>query len=73
MTTGGNALMTFYEAICFAKVYGAAMGQLPFESVSNREKEITAEVLKKMADQRNDWPDELKGNYKLIVDYVKNM
>lgn len=63
--------MNFYEMICFAKVYNAVMGQMPLTSVTKQEAEVAIEVLKKMADNRNDWTQEEKECYKQIADFAK--
>ena len=64
--------MSFYELICFTKVYNAAFGFAPRTSVSKEEINITFEVLKKMADNRLGWSQEQKEIYKLLVDFVKS-
>ena len=63
--------MTFYEMICFAKVYNAVMNPQFRGSVSKEEVEITVEILKKMADNRNHWSVEQKEVYKLLADFSK--
>ena len=63
--------MSFYEMICFAKVYSAALSGRPLNSVTKQEVDVTLEVLKTMADGRNDWTQEDKECYKQIVDFAK--
>lgn len=63
--------MSLYEMLCFAKVYCAAFG---FSSlaISRQEIDIAFEVLKKATDNRQDWTQEQKDVYKLLVDFSKN-
>lgn len=63
--------MNFFEATCFARVYGVACGQIDKSTISKQEVDVTIEFLKKFTDNRNDWTQEQKDNYKLIADYVK--
>lgn len=63
--------MSFYEMICFAKVYNAAFGIPSPSPVTKQDVEITIEILKKMADSRNDWPQQEKESYKLLADFAK--
>ncbi len=63
--------MTFFELNCYAKVYNAALGYIDRNSVTRQEVEVTMELLKKMADNRDDWTDEEKEVYKALADYVK--
>ena len=63
--------MNFFEAMCFARVYGTACGQIDKNTISKQEVDVTIEFLKKFTDNRNDWTQEQKDNYKLIADYVK--
>ena len=63
--------MNFLDFISFAKVYNAVMNPQYRGSVSNTEVEITVEILKKMADNRNDWSDDQKEVYKLLADFAK--
>ena len=63
--------MNFFEAMCFARVYGAACGQIDKNTISKQEVDVTIEFLKKFTDNRNDWTQEQKDYYKLMADYVK--
>ena len=63
--------MTLYEMICFAKVYNAALGLTDRRTVTNQEIDVVIELLKKNADNRNDWTQEQKDIYKAIADYTK--
>lgn len=65
--------MTFYQLTCYTKLYNAAMGYIDKSSVTNQEAEVAIEVLKKLADERNDWTDEQKELYKSIADIAKEM
>ena len=64
--------MNFQEMICFAKVYQAALYPQYRQSVTKTEVETTIEVLKKMADERQDWSDEQKEFYKSMADFAKD-
>ncbi len=63
--------MTDFEKQCITRVYHAALGIIDRRSITKAEIDITMEVLKKCADQRNDWTDQLKEEYKIIADYAK--
>lgn len=63
--------MEFYEMICFAKVYNVVCGYSSPSTVSRHDVEIAIEVLKKMADDRNDWTQEQKDCYKMIANFGK--
>ena len=64
--------MTFYDLICFAKVYCAAFGITDQRTVTNQEIDVAIEVLKENADNRSDWTQEQKETYKAIADYAKS-
>ena len=61
------------EMICFARVLSVFMGVLSPVDVSNHEKELAIEAMKKMADYRNDWSQEQKDIYKTLADFVKGL
>ena len=63
--------MTFIESLCFAKVYTAALGLAPANSITRQEKDIVAEALKRMADQSPYWTKAQKESYKLLVEFYK--
>ena len=65
-------MISFYELACFSKVYTAALGMCPCASISKAEFDIAFEVIKKLTDNRFDWTQEQKENYKLLVDFVKH-
>lgn len=65
--------MTFYQLTCYTKIYNAAMGDIDRRSVTQQEIEVAIEVLKKLADERDDWTDEQKELYKSIADIAKKM
>lgn len=65
--------MTFYQLTCYTKTYNAAMGYIDRRSVTQQEIEVAIEVLKKLADERDDWTDEQKELYKSIADIAKKM
>lgn len=64
-------IMTFIESICFARVYAEAIGLAPSNSVTQYEKDITANELKHMADLAPNWTQSQKDVYKLLVDITK--
>lgn len=64
--------MSFYEMICFAKVYNVACGIAHPATVSENELDVAVEVIKRMIDNRDNWTQEQKEIYKLIADYAKD-
>ncbi len=65
-------MISFYELTCFTKVSNAAFGICSSTSISKAEFDIAFEVLKKLTDNRCDWTQEQKEQYKLLVDFVKH-
>lgn len=63
--------MTFYNLFCFAKLYAVAMGLDRQSSLSNEEVDAACEALKSMADNCNNWNEEQKELYKMLVDFCK--
>lgn len=63
--------MTPEEMISLAKVLSVFMGSSSPTYVSNSEKTLAVEALKKLADKRNDWTQEQKNVYKALADIVK--
>lgn len=63
--------MTPYEELCVTRVYQAALGTIDRKTITKKEIDITVEVLKKHADDRNDWNDQQKEVYKLLADFAK--
>ena len=63
--------MNFNELLSFAKVYSVVMGYAPPQSVSKYEKEMCIELLKYIANNKEDWSPEQKNIYKLLADVVK--
>ena len=63
--------MTPYEELCVTRVYQAALGTIDRKTITKKEIDITVEVLKKHADDRNDWNDQQKEVYKLLADFTK--
>ena len=62
---------TEYELKCYNKVLSAALGKVDRSTVTKQEFDITVELLKKNADNRSDWTEEQKRDYKILADYVK--
>ena len=63
--------MTHQEEYCVSRVYNAALGIIDRKTVTKHEIDITIEILKKHADDRDDWTQEQKEAYKLLADFVK--
>lgn len=63
--------MTPNEEYCVARVYNAALGIIDRKTITKREIDITIEILKKYADDRDGWTEDQKEAYKLLADYVK--
>ena len=63
--------MTPEEMISLTKVLSVFMGSSSPTCVSNSEKTLAVEALKKLADKRNDWTQEQKYVYKALADIVK--
>ncbi len=63
--------MTFDQVLSLAKIINAIYNNNSSVKVTKRDKEIAAESLKLLADQRCDWTQEQKELYKVLVDYVK--
>ena len=63
--------MTPYEELCVTRVYQAALGTIDRKTITKKEIDITVEVLKKHADDCNDWNDQQKEAYKLLADFAK--
>lgn len=64
-------IFTEYEPSCYNKVLGAALGKVERSTVTKQEVDITVELLKKNADNRSDWTEKQKRDYKIFADYVK--
>lgn len=63
--------MTNQEEYYVSRVYNAALGIIDRKTVTKHEIDITIEILKKYADDREDWTDDQKEAYKLLADYTK--
>ncbi len=63
--------MTPHEEYCVARVYNAALGIIDRKTITKHEIDITIEILKKYADNRDDWTENQKEAYKLLADYAK--
>lgn len=64
--------MSLEEMMLCAKFFAYAMGD---RSVSLREtdKELAVDMLKRMAEQRWDWTEQQKQQYKILVDVCKQL
>ena len=65
--------ITLEEMNCFAKVFYAYFGTETPTAVSEHEKDLAIEALKKAADNRNNWTYEQKEKYKAIAEFVKRI
>ena len=58
----------FSEFLCLAKVFAMAMGDRRI-TISSAERDTAFESLKMMAEHRDDWTEEQKEWYKMMVDF----
>jgi hypothetical protein len=58
----------FGKIISLAKVFAMAMGDRTI-TISSEERDAAFEELKVRADHRNDWTEEQKEYYKMMVDF----
>ncbi|SDA32321.1 hypothetical protein SAMN02910447_03511 [Ruminococcus sp. YE71] len=63
--------LSVYEKYCYYKTLCVALGGTGRATISKQEYDTAVEVLKKMADNRWDWTEEQKQQYKLLADYLK--
>ncbi len=61
--------MTPNDIMLIAKVFACAMGDRSM-SLSQADKEYASELLKRLADNRSDWTDHQKIEYKMLVEMV---
>lgn len=61
-------MQDFYNLLSIAKVFAAAMGNSQI-TISQEERNAAFECLKELADQRNDWTQEQRDYYKMMVDF----
>ena len=64
--------MTINEILILAKILAYASGNRTV-TITDLEKKIAAEALKRMADQRMDWTMKEKEQYKILVDVVERI
>ena len=64
--------MTLEEAMLCAKLFAYAMGDRSI-SLSQIDKDSAFALLKRMADQKWNWSDQQKKQYKVFVDICKNL
>ena len=63
--------MNFYDILSVAKLFAVATGNTKHITMSSAELEIASEALKKLADERDDWNEDQKEYYKILVDSAK--
>jgi len=63
--------MTPYEEQCVTRVYNAALGIIDRREITKQEIDIAIEILKKSADNRNDWSQQQKEACKSLADFAK--
>lgn len=64
--------MTITEILIFAKILALVSGDRSV-TVTDVEKKIAADALKRIADQRYDWTQGQREQYKMLVDVVENL
>ena len=64
--------MTLEEAMICAKLFAYAMGDRSI-SLSQVDKDSAFALLKRMADQKWDWNEQQKQQYKVFVDICKQL
>ena len=64
--------MTINEILLFAKILAFASGDRTV-TVTDLDKKMAADTLKRMADQRFDWNPQQRQQYKMLVDVVEQM
>ena len=64
--------MTITEILIFAKILAAISGDRTV-AVTDLENKIAADALKRIADQRIDWTQQQKAQYKTLVDVVERL
>lgn len=65
-------MLTINEILLFAKILAYTSGDRTV-TVTDIDKKMAAEALKRMADQRMDWTLEQREQYKMLVDVVEGM
>lgn len=61
-------MQDFYIFLSIAKVFAAAMGNSQI-TISQEERHAAFECLRELADQRNDWTQEQRDYYKMMVGF----
>lgn len=64
--------MKLEEMMLCAKVFAYAMGDRSI-SLNQTDKDLAVSMLKRMADQRWDWTEEQKSQFKAFVDVCKQL
>lgn len=64
--------MNITEILIFAKILAAVSGDRTV-MVTSVEKKIAADVLRRMADQRFNWTQAQREQYKMLVDVVEQI
>ena len=62
--------MTINEILIFSKILAYVSGDRSF-TVTDVEKKIAADALRRIADQRLDWTEQQRAQYKVWVDAVE--
>lgn len=63
--------MNFNDILSIAKLFAIATGNTNHITMNSSELEVASEILKQLADGRNDWNEEQKQYYKMLIDYAK--
>lgn len=64
--------MTINEILVFAKILSFASGDRNV-IITDADKKMAAEALKRMADQRFEWTEQQKQQYKMLVDVIEQL
>ena len=64
--------LTYDEAILFAKAVAYILGNRTI-SFDDADKELAVSRIKKIVDQRNDWNEQQRDQYKALVDICAEM
>ena len=63
---------SYDEAILIAKIFAYAFGDKNVE-LTELDKSMAYDLIKKMVDQRADWTKQQKEQYKALVDVIKRL
>lgn len=64
--------MSINEILVFAKILSFVSGDGTV-TITDADKKMAAEALKRMADQRFEWTEQQKQQYKMLVDVIEQL